>query len=53
MAQIKNVKGYALDLISVVDQGVDGSRQLRSVTTAAPWPLLQRGSPGATSRFSR
>jgi hypothetical protein len=32
MAEIKNAKGYPLDLISIVDQGMDGSRQLWPVT---------------------
>jgi hypothetical protein len=35
MAEIKNAKGYPLDLISVVDQGMDGSRQLRLATAVA------------------
>jgi hypothetical protein len=34
MAKIKNPKGYPLDLISVIDQGMDGTRQLRSATAA-------------------
>jgi hypothetical protein len=29
------MKGYPLDLISVIDQGVDGSQQLRPTTAAA------------------
>jgi hypothetical protein len=35
------MKGYPLDLISVVDQGVDGSRQLRPTTVAA-WGTERR-----------
>ncbi len=40
--QIKNTKGYPRDLISAVDQGADGSRQLRpAMVTQPPWPLLR------------
>jgi hypothetical protein len=35
MTQIKNMKGYHLDLISTIDQGVYGSRQLQLTTAAA------------------
>jgi hypothetical protein len=41
MTQIKNVKGYALDLILAVDQGRDGSRHLRPAT-AATWHTERR-----------
>jgi hypothetical protein len=39
--QIKNVKGFALDLILAVDQGRDGSRHLRPAT-AATWHTERR-----------
>jgi hypothetical protein len=44
-AQIKNAKGYPLDLISTVDQGVNGSRQLRPVTSAARCTERRRHGP--------
>jgi hypothetical protein len=40
VAQIKNVKGYPIDLIFTVDHGANGGPVSRSSPTSSSWPPL-------------